>query len=72
MVEQGVDDDAGAEGEGDEVGDGVGGWEVERGVGEVGGLREYVVFLQDAFDVVYVAEAVVGLVRRDREVGEFP
>jgi len=38
VVEQRMDDDAGAEGKGDEVGDGVGGWEVEGRVGEVGGL----------------------------------
>lgn len=67
-----MDDDTGAEGKGDEVSDGVGGWEVERRVGEVGGLGECVVFLEDAFDVVYVAEAVVRLVRGDREVCEFP
>jgi hypothetical protein len=72
VVEQRVDDDAGAEGEGDEVGHGVGGGEVEWRVGEVGGLGECVVFLEDAFDVVDVAEAVVGLVCGDWEVGEVP
>ena len=72
MVQQRVHDDAGAEGKRDEVRHGVGGWEVERRVGEVGGLGERVVFLQDAFNVVDLAEAVVGLVRGDREVCEFP
>jgi len=72
VVEDGVDDDAGAEGKGKEIGHGVSGREVEGRVIVVGIEIKSVVWTEDAGDVVDVAEFVVGYVGRDGKVGELP
>jgi len=72
VVEEGVDDDAGAEGKGEEIGHGVGGGEVEGRVILVGIKIKGVVWTEDAGDVVDVAEFVKGFDGRDGKVGELP
>jgi hypothetical protein len=67
-----VHDDACGERKGEEVSHGVGGGEVEWGVFFVGGYVEPVVFLKKARDVVDLAEAIVGFVVGNGEVGELP
>jgi len=72
VVEEGVDDDAGAEGKGKEIGHGVGGGEVEGRVVVVGIEIKGVVWTEDTGDVVDVAEFVKGFDGRDGKVGELP
>jgi hypothetical protein len=63
MVEGGVHDDAGGEGEGEEIGDSICGGRVEQREGLIDGEVEGVVLYGDRCDVVALGEAVVGLVR---------
>ena len=72
VVEGRVSEDACGEGKGEEVGDSVCCWEVERGVRVVCGWGEEVSFEEDASDVVRASEAVKGLIGRDGKVGELP
>lgn len=72
VVEEGVNDDTGAEGKSEEVGHGVGSGEVEGGIGVVGVEIKGIVGAEDAGDVVDLAEFVVGFVGGDGKVGELP
>ena len=69
VIKRGVDDDAGGEGKSEEVGDGVGGREVEWGVELVGGDVEGVVCFEDAFDVVGFTETIIGNIGGNGKVG---
>jgi len=72
MVQQSVNDDAGAEAERQEIGDSVCRREEERGVLVVGLEVEGSVRLEHAGDVVRIAVSVVGPICGNREVAKLP
>jgi hypothetical protein len=61
-------DHAGAEGEGEEIGDGVGRWKIERGIFSVGGKVKGVLCGEDTRNVVTLGIPVVWLICGDGKV----
>jgi hypothetical protein len=72
MIQQGMHNDTRAEGKGEEVCHGIGGWEVQGRVIIVSFEIECIVDFEDSADVVGVPVAVEGLVGGYGEVGKHP